>query len=142
MTIKVKKIVFIITGIVVFLCLIFLFLNSPSSEIIKPSSKFLTVDELLHSFLGNEVNANLQYLNKTLQVQGKVSAIDLLKDNQVEIALKGNQKGAILCTLKPEKLFQIIDSVKINDDMLIQGRCIGFLGDVYLKNCTVISETK
>lgn len=130
---------FIATGVTVFVYLLFhliIFL----SENTKSAIKSVTADELLVSFIRNETSANQQYLSKTIQVYGKVSDIVLLKDNQVEITLAGTNYGSVLCTLKPEKIFGIIDSIEIDDDVLIRGNCIGFLNDVYLNNCTIFNS--
>jgi tRNA_anti-like len=131
--------VFMIVGIIVFVCLLFTAVVFITENITNPSIKSVTADELLISYSRDETNANQQYLNKIIKVYGKVSEIGLLKDNQVEVTLTGTNKNTILCTLKPEKIFSIIDTIQIDDEVLIQGNCIGYLNDVYLNNCTILS---
>ncbi|GCC53071.1 hypothetical protein SanaruYs_33120 [Chryseotalea sanaruensis] len=136
------KIASVIIGVLVPICLVYISTNQFNNQAPKCSIKTITVDELLKSFIRNETIATQQYLNKVIQVRGKISSIGLLKDNQVEIALKGTRYKSILCTLNPEQLFGIINSIEINSEVLIEGKCIGFLNDVYLKKCTVFKSVK
>ncbi len=137
-----NRIVFIIMGIIVFVCLLSTLTDFSKINIKDKSIKSVTAEELLHSYARNETNANIQYLNKIIKVYGKVSEIGLLKDNQVEVTLTGGSKNSILCTLIPEKIFSVIDTIQIDDELLIQGNCIGYLNDVYLNDCTILSLSK
>lgn len=136
---RITKIAFIITGIIVFICLLLTNVISIKDNISKTSISAVTADELLVSYARNETSANHQYLNKIVKVYGKVSEIGLLKDNQIEVTLTGTSKNSILCTLLPEKIFNVIDTIQIDDELLIQGNCIGYLNDVYLNNCTILN---
>jgi hypothetical protein len=133
------RIFFIILGIIVLVCLLFTLVDFNKENITNQSIKSVTADELLVSYARSETNANLQYLNKIIKVYGKVSDIGLLKDNQVEVTLTGTSENSILCTLTPERIFSVIDTIQIDDELLIQGNCIGYLNDVYLKNCTILN---
>lgn len=116
--------------------------NQFRHQLAKPSMRAVTADELLNAFIRNETTATEQYVDKTIQVWGRVSNIGLLKNNQVQIILAGTRQRSVLCTINPERLFGIIDSIEIGGEILIEGKCIGFLNDVYLKNCTVLNQPK
>lgn len=116
--------------------------NQFRHQLAKPSITAVTADELLNAFIRNETTATEQYVDKIIQVRGKVSDIGLLKNNQVQIILAGTRQRSVLCTLNPERLFGIIDAIEIGGEILIEGKCIGFLNDVYLKNCTVLNQPK
>jgi hypothetical protein len=136
------KIASVIIGVLVIGFLIQFSADKLNYCVIKPLTESVTVDELLTSFLKNKTIATEQYLNKIIQVRGKVSNVWLLKDNQTMITLKGTRYNSIHCVLNPEKLFGVIDSIEINKEVLIKGKCIGFLNDVYLENCTVFNSSK
>lgn len=138
----IAKIISIVLGVLVAVVLIYFTVMHVKNQSTETSIFSVSADELLNSFVGNEKKANQQYLNKVIQVHGKLSNIGMLENNQVEITLMGNSYGSILCTLNPEKLFGILDSIEMNAEILIEGNCIGFLNDVYLNNCTVFTPTK
>lgn len=138
----IAKIISVVLGVLVAVVLIYFTVMYVKNQSTESSIFSVTADELINSFKGDERNANQQYLNKVIQVHGKLSNIGMLENNQVEITLMGNRYGSILCTLNPEKLFGMLDSIEMNAEILIEGNCIGFLNDVYLNNCTVFNSTK
>jgi hypothetical protein len=73
----------------------------------------LTVNELVQEFLTDENKANAKYLDKSITLKGKVTNVDLT-NNTIVI----NEKVFALLIKSTE--------VKLNTEVSIQGRLIGF----------------
>jgi hypothetical protein len=96
----------------------------------------LSAKELFQQFDQNEISSNRKYIDKVIEVNGKV--LDAKKtDTSANIQLATeNEKGTINCSfiLKKEEAFQL---PLINSNIIIKGRCSGFLTDVNLVDCII-----
>lgn len=100
------------------------------------AAKSLTAEELYKQFEENENIANKIFVDKVLEVKGSVIAIEHT-DSTANIQLgSGQQTGDINCSfvlLKDE-------SIKLpskKDQVIIKGRCTGYLVDVNLVDCMI-----
>jgi len=108
-----------------------------------PKYKYVTsqfsVDAIFNSFSNNEYAANSQFLEKEIFVRGRLSAINPLLNDQTILKLEGNANGSVRCLFDTRKLYEKIRELKPNSEVILKGKCIGFLDDVYLTNCTLLS---
>lgn len=103
------------------------------------AEKELSVDTLFNFFITNEALANHQFLEKEIFVCGKLAAISPLWNNQTILKLEGKKSGSIHCLIATTKLYEKIKELKLNSEITLKGECIGFLDEVYLSNCTLLS---
>ncbi len=92
--------------------------------------KISSVENIFNEFKQNENNANKRYLDKVIQVKGKVTQIDSI------------QKTITI----DEKLFSSFQKVdfencKLNSTLVLKGRFIGYddlLEELKMDNCVII----
>lgn len=96
----------------------------------------LSSDELFDAFEQNEAEAQAKYVGKVLEVKGEVVRSNL-NDSLPTITLKAENSmiGGINCTF-PKK----IDQVNNGDQIVVKCNCQGYLMDVILNNCTLVSK--
>jgi uncharacterized membrane protein len=88
-----------------------------------------SADRIYESFLTDEVDANSKYLDKTIQVKGVVTAIDvdaqtLVIDSKLNALFTANFPAA----------------VKINDAVEVKGRLVGYdslLDELQMDQCVI-----
>lgn len=108
--------------------------NKPHRNI-KNETPILTItsDSLYYIFENKEHIANKQYLNKTIEVSGKIQKTDTVNK---KIFLKANGMGAVICSFEANEFKKI----KTSDSITVKGQCTGFLMDVNLMRCVVIKQ--
>ena len=116
---------------------VFYYTFQPHKNVSALKSDFkLSAKELFQQFDQNEISSNRKYIDKVIEVNGKV--LDAKKtDTSANIQLATeNEKGTINCSfiLKKEEAFQL---PLINSNIIIKGRCSGFLTDVNLVDCII-----
>ena len=101
----------------------------------------LTINEktdavsLVSSFETDESAANAKYLNKVIQVTGKIQSAE--KDNEgiITVYLESESMMAtVSCQLEKDKIYKAETFTKGNT-ISITGLCSGFLTDVVLMRC-------
>jgi len=101
----------------------------------------LTINEktdavsLVSSFETDELAANAKYLNKVIQVTGKIQSAE--KDNEgiITVYLESESMMAtVSCQLEKDKIYKTETFTKGNT-ISITGLCSGFLTDVVLMRC-------
>jgi len=98
-----------------------------------------TSDQIVASFLNNENDANKYFIEKKIRVTGKIKEINNL-NNRYTIKLYTQYKDHyILCDLKRNQYDQL-KTVQKNQNVSIIGKCKGFLKDVVLLECTIVSK--
>ena len=108
--------------------------NKPSRNVVAETGIPVTATELFTKFSTNKPQANNAYLNKVLQVSGRVLEV---KSNstagRVVILNTGDPMFGIACTLnKPE-------TVKPGEKIIVKGICTGYLSDVVLTNSYLVN---
>ncbi len=98
----------------------------------------LTANELFDAFDLNETSALISFENKVIEVSGILKSIKH-SDNQTNLIVAADQAmfGGINCSFNDK-----IDGLETGEEIRIKGRCQGFLMDVILNNCVIISEKK
>jgi hypothetical protein len=91
---------------------------------------------LYNDFAKNETSANTKYLDKIIEVTGKVDDVQ-------------NTNGALVITLNADQMMGGIsckmfdstnNSLKKGDKIIIKGKCAGLLSDVNLVDCVLIKN--
>jgi hypothetical protein len=109
-----KKIIIAFLMLLVAIFVLYKFLYHEHRNIANEKPVFsITVSELLKDFLADENNANAKYLDKSISIKGKVTNIDL--PNKTIVL---DEKVFVILTISTD--------VKLNTEVSIQGRLIGY----------------
>ncbi len=111
--------------------------NLKSADLSKSKPDYvITAMSLQKAFENNEAEASSKYINKVLEVTGKIASIKPAEDNALTISLvTENNLSSIICTfpvVKDKSFF------RTGEEIILRGECSGFLMDVLLNNCAVI----
>lgn len=94
----------------------------------------VSADTLLQAYQQDEARANAQYLDKALEVRGKISDISTNQQGQMVLVLDtGDPMSGIVCTLD-----QAGDGLGKGQEVLVRGFCSGYLTDVVLRNAVMV----
>ena len=103
----------------------------------------LTVNEkidaiaLVNAFEADESAANTKFLNKVIQVTGKLQSAEKDKDGIITVYLESESMMAtVSCQLEKDKNYTLESFTKGNS-ITITGLCSGYLTDVVLMRCVV-----
>ena len=109
-----KKIVIIFGVLIVCMLVGYKYLYHEHRNIANEEAAFtISVNDLLKDFTVNESKANAKYLDKSIAVKGKITSID-----NVNKSLVIDEKVFVLLTNTT--------NLKVNEEVSIQGRLIGF----------------
>lgn len=110
--------------------------NKPkrTAEAEKPAAELAAAD-LFQKFSENETEANAAFLNKVIEVSGKISSIDTDAAGLEVVYLETTDiMGTVSCTFSKGKN----SNATPGQDVKIKGICDGFLTDVVLKECALV----
>ena len=110
--------------------------NKPHRNIAKEIVLYtFTSNQLFDEFDIDEEAANRRYLDKTIQVSGKIINIDKDQEQNTVLTLEAENAmiGGVLCTIKDKSL-----QFKEETDVSLKCRCTGFLSDVIMVDCSVV----
>ncbi len=131
----------IIAGGVVFLTVafaIFFVYNKPHRSTDKVDES-VDAGALLMAFDESEEEANQRFLDKVIEVKGKVKEVIEQENSYILMLGEEGSFNGISCTLDQEQ-DSVAFGLKAGDEVVVRGICTGFLLDVVLVNCRVISE--
>ncbi|HEY5470807.1 MAG TPA: hypothetical protein VIK07_09815 [Bacteroidales bacterium] len=136
----IKIALFIVTFIALSSILAALYLfNMKHTDMAKAKPDFVITASLLQKdFESDETAASTKYINKIIEVNGKITSVKPGENNILSISLAtDSDMTSIICTFPA-----ITDTskFKVGDDITLRGECSGFLMDVLLNNCAVISK--
>ncbi len=104
----------------------------------KTADYELEAKALVESFEMHEDSANLRYLDKIVLVEGKVTTISE-KEEVTTVYLKEDEDlTGVLCSFNPGSIDT--KSLKVGDKIKVKGICSGYLLDVVLNRCSVVTE--
>lgn len=113
--------------------------NLKHTDMAKAKPDFVITASLLQKeFEDNETSASTRYINKILEVTGKIAEIKPSDKNVLSISLvTGNSFSSVICTFSANT-----DPAKFRsgEEVTIRGECSGFLLDVLLNNCAYIKK--
>jgi len=95
--------------------------------------------KLFTAFEENETQANELYLGKIIEVQGRISSIEVPSEGTANIVLEASEDsfGGINCSFTEIDAKQVSTFEK-GQNLRIRGECSGFLMDVTLVRCVII----
>jgi hypothetical protein len=112
--------------------------NRQAPEITNVAGQTVSADALLNAFSTNEELANKLYLNKVVQVTGNVTEIKHGTANTVQVLLNADDPmSTIACTMEKSK-----QQVMAGQTITVKGICTGYLNDVVLIECILVSSQK
>jgi hypothetical protein len=142
MKFQVKVALFVVLAIAIsgILYALYMFnMKHPDTASAKPDF-VITSTILQKEFEDNEKEASAKFINKILEVTGIINSITPADSNHLNISLKtGSDLSSVICTFSPRP-----DASKFytGEEITLRGECSGFLMDVLLNNCSIISERK
>ena len=134
-----KKIVLsalLIVGVVAGYMIYQEFLSTGPSMSNRSTDLSIGAQELYAAFDEDENAANQTYLNKVLEVSGRVLNLKQSDSGKYYLELETMGFGIVKCTME--------DSFKPEDDnwsgrtVVVKGECLGYLLDVQLGECIII----
>ena len=134
-----KRTLFLIAavGIVVMIFVAYRMYTKPHRSMKREKGIEVSAVQLFDAFAQNEASANATYLDKVLEVTGKVSEIGINLDKKPIIMLETNDMFfGIRCTMADSLL-----AIEPGSTVTIKGICTGYLSDVVLTS-GIIVETK
>jgi hypothetical protein len=140
MKIYIKIVLFIVSFIALSAILAAIYMyNLKHTDMAKARPDFIITSSLLQkAFEDDETAASAKYIDKILEVSGKIASVESADNSTVNIILlTENDLSGVSCTFPA-----ISDPSKfsIGDEITLRGKCSGFLLDVQLKYCAVIRK--
>ena len=113
------------------------FYNLKATDMSKAKPDFkVTASELQKAFDNDETKASVTYINKILEVTGKVAFVKPAENSVVSVSLvTESDLSSVICTFPAISDPSIF---KTGDEITVRGECSGFLMDVLLNNCALI----
>ena len=114
--------------------------NKPHINVADTKSDIvLTADKILNDFSSDENAANTKYLEKIIEIKGTISNIKILNDKGIVTLKTSDDFGSVMCHLS-ETSTKKISSFKEGQKIKIKGICTGYLMDVILVKCEIITN--
>ncbi len=115
------------------------FYNLRNKNLLKEKPDFtITAEELRKEFESDEIASTSKFVNKIVEVTGVVSSIDKGENNALNVTLTtGSSLSSIICTFSGNT---DTSGLKAGQAVTLRGECSGFLMDVLLNNCVLISK--
>lgn len=110
--------------------------NKPHRDVSEEVATYtLTSNQIFDDFENDEELANKKYLDKTIQVSGKIIEINKDQSDNTVLTLEAENAmiGGVLCTTKDKSIIFEEDS-----EISLKCRCTGFLMDVIFIDCSVV----
>tara|TARA_R110002050_G_scaffold119088_1_gene236859 strand:+ start:89 stop:499 length:411 start_codon:yes stop_codon:yes gene_type:complete len=108
----------------------------PTLDDFKPDYK-ISANDLTLAFENDEAAATNKYEDKIIEVTGIIQSIKNDSTNS-NIILEADlaMMGGINCSFKDIQ----DNSIKKGDEVIVKGRCQGYLMDVIMNNCILVEE--
>jgi hypothetical protein len=115
------------------------FYNLKSTDMAKAKPDFvITSSDLQKEFEADETKASVKYINKILEVTGKIVSVKPAENKVVSISLvTESDLSSVICTFPAVSDPAVF---KVGDEITVRGECSGFLMDVLLNNCALIVQ--
>jgi hypothetical protein len=102
----------------------------------KKADIAMTGADLLKAFETNEAEANKSYLDKVIEIKGKVVKFEKSSEKNSLYLETGNEMSSVICEMENS---QKNDNIKEGDVVSIKGKCTGYLMDVVLVQCVLVN---
>ena len=109
--------------------------NKPHRSAADETAVSINAAALAAAYEKDEAGSNKRYLGKVLQVAGTVSDVSVNQQHKTVVILTGSDMSGVQCTLLEEA-----PGIKKGNTITIKGFCAGFLTDVILDRCIIVSN--
>lgn len=111
----------------------YLFNKAPDSTQQMPAVASIRAEELFSRFEMNESAANADFLDKVIEVQGTIQAVN--QDTAgISLTLQSNSgMFGVVCVLEDKEAD--LNAYSVNQQIRLKGVCSGYLMDVVLVRC-------
>ncbi|MBS1589477.1 MAG: hypothetical protein JST52_07685 [Bacteroidetes bacterium] len=107
--------------------------NKPHETVDNQQAIQLSADSVVDAFQKNEASANALYLEKVINVHGKIAELDKNQDgNDVILLETGDPMSGVQCTMRDRG-----GNYKVGNEIAIKGFCHGYTTVVLLSDCIV-----
>jgi hypothetical protein len=111
--------------------------NKPARDVSKEKGIQITAVTIYDSFSNNEKAANISFLNKAIEVTGRVSSLKHNQAGQTVVYLHTDDPVfGVNCTFK-----QNPGNIAVGDSITFKGICTGYLSDVILNQGVLVSNS-
>jgi hypothetical protein len=132
----IKKIIFFGILLIILVCIgygIYLW-NKPPRDVTKEKGVQITAVAIFDSFSNNEQAANTRFLNKAIEVTGKVSNVKKNQAGETVVYLQSDDPVfGVNCTFKNDP-----GAIENGSTITFKGICTGYLSDVILNEGVMI----
>jgi pectate lyase len=110
--------------------------NKPAEKTVSDDAAYtVEAPALFSEYESNEMQANTKYLNKVVEVKGKIASVSPKDAQGVTIALDANNEMfGVSCQVSET---EGLATLKEGDMVTVKGLCTGLLMDVVLVKCSV-----
>ena len=113
--------------------------NKPHVNVVDTKSDIiLSASKILNDFSTDENLANKLYLEKIIKINGTISELNIEKERGIITLKTTDDFGSVLCHLS-EGGMKKMKSLIVGQTITLKGICTGFLMDVILVKCEIIS---
>ena len=113
--------------------------NKPHVNVVDTKSDIiLSASKILNDFSTDENVANKLYLEKIIKINGTISELNIEKERGIITLKTTDDFGSVLCHLS-EGGMKKMKTLKVGQTITLKGICTGFLMDVILVKCEIIS---
>ena len=129
-----KKLILVLLILVGISAVIYYNWNRKNASIAGATPAFTTTSsQLFSAFEADEVTANSQYLNKVVEVRGKVRELKKESTGDFVVTLDGSDMFGVICRM--DHSISIEDTALVGKEIAIKGICTGMLMDVVMVQC-------
>ena len=111
--------------------------NKPHRSASTENAVAVAAADLVKEYEKSEADANKKYLDKAIQVTGRVADTASNQQNKRVITLQGSDLSGVQCTLLENN-----NSIKAGDTITVTGFCTGYLTDVIIDRGVFIPRDK
>jgi hypothetical protein len=111
--------------------------NKPIGSLKDVDAAFqISSDSLFAAYEMDEAAANSKFLDKTIEVYGKILAVNTDTSGLSLTLQTGSDMFGVICKLEDKSLPET--NFSIGQQIRLKGQCTGFLMDVVLVRCSVV----
>ncbi|MGB7394201.1 MAG: hypothetical protein WA913_07405 [Pricia sp.] len=99
----------------------------------------ISSDRLADSFDADEIEANAQFVEKTIEVVGSVKKITQVNDRYTVLLQGQDGLSNVICDILPSSIGEA-KALRPGQTVRLKGICKGYLMDVILLNCILIND--
>lgn len=119
----------------------FYYVNKPKGSIArKQPDLIMSPQKLLADFISDEDAANAKYLDKIIEVSGKITSISQNNGNKITLLMDtGDPMSNVTCELNPVETDKT-SGIEEGSIVELKGICTGMLTDVILVDCIILNN--